>query len=379
MLGMADIQTAAENIRTAEKRIDTETLYLTNPTFEVGDAQGLVKGDMQAGATAKGLQSLLVESAVTGSSRWPCRIEMKGDVIVMGSVEHAQIKGRNIWIGGAAKNCQLAVQRDIEVGAELADARITCGVFDIQQDQIQRVKKHIRQAEQKKDSLERQLIQGGRSLGKQFKTTRIALGGHMEKIIRYENNQVKINLQPLLQAVGEKAEEEQVFLDFFTRGIVPLLTRANQAALQSNPIHQKAFIGVIKNLRRLFSQTLQCDRQAQRIEENKATRSEWVRQLRTQSSAVHVKGAVVPPVELQFVRPEVEPVDEEEYSIRTQTTKLVFQPGSAADEPTAISVSIKGEESTLHPSAEELQGISLRVQEGQVVWEPLQVVGGQTG
>jgi len=193
------------------------------------------------------------------------------------------------------------------------------------------------------------------------------------EIIQWDNDQVEIHLQPFHQTVGEKSaeEEDRAFLEFFTRGIVGLLSRLNRAQLISSPTHQRAFMGVIKNLRDLFSQTLQRDRQVKRIEENEAELKRWIQRLRTQRHAVSVKGAVVPNVELQFVLPEGELVNEEELSIRTQTTKLVLQPGSTTDAYQTTLTDIKGEESIVHPSAEELQGISLHVQEGQVVWEQL--------
>ena len=153
MLGDFDIQLAGQEILSSGSLVQTETLSLESPTFEGGRSDILVNGDVTAGAAVKGTQSLVVKGSLIGSERWPCRIEVDGDVVVFGDVKYAHVTGRSIRIGADARHCRLTAQRGLEVGKDLSNARIAVGEFDSENRKIEEAKQKILQTKQEGSSL----------------------------------------------------------------------------------------------------------------------------------------------------------------------------------------------------------------------------------
>ncbi len=372
MLGDFDIQSAAQEILSAGRIVETETLTVDSGPLDAGDSNALVSGDVTAGAVVRGRQSLLVEGSLVGEADRPCRIEVEGDVVVIGEVRHARITGRGIWIGTKARHCRLTAQQDIEIGGDLFDARIVAGELDLGKRKIEERKQNLAKAQREREFIEQQLRIEERRVDKLLKVTRVVLDFSIGQIVQRKRNRVKVDLRPFYKVVGEKTEEEidRALLEFFAKAVVGLLTKANRGYIGGSPNRQKVFRSVVRSLHDLFFLTRKSDRQSNQIAPGEAELNALIDALSNQTSAVYVRGAVLPDIDLQFVLPDVEWLEEGEVSIGMQTARLTLRPGADADQREVIRLDTSGEDTVLSPNPEELQGISIRVHEGRVVWEP---------
>ena len=161
------------------------------------------------------------------------------------------------------------------------------------------------------------------------------------------------------------------------KGIVGQLSRLNRAGLEESHVRRKAFLAVVKSLRKHFFLTLSSHWHETRADKGKTALKELFETLGTQTRFVfvNVAGAVVPNVELQFVLPKIDQTEDGGYSLGTaQNAKLVITPGSEPDECILTMLDMNGRESVETASSEELQGICIELVEGQITWERMSLV-----
>ena len=368
-----NVQSAAQKILSAGRLVETETLTAHNEQLDAGDSNALISGDVTAGAVVRGLRSLLVEGSLIGEANRPCRIEAGGDVVVVGEVKHAQLTGRSIHIGGGARDCRLTASRDIEVGGDLTDARIVAGEFDSEKRKIEELKQKIHRAQQEGKFVEQRLKLDQKRMHKQLSTTRFTLDFNIGQIIQRRRNQIRIDLRPFYRVVGEKTDDEidRALLEFFAKAVVGLMTRTNRHLLRENQNRQKVFKGVIKSLHDLFFLTRKFDNHAHRMAGDEAELNKRIDALSSQTGVVHVQGAVLPGVDLHFVLPDVERLEDGEISIGTWIARLRVRHGADANQRKIVQIDTNGEDSVLNLSPEELQGISIRLHNGQILREQI--------
>ena len=375
MLGDFHIQSAAQEILSSGSLVETETLSLESPTVEGGSSNILINGNVTAGAAVRGTQSLLVKGSLIGSERWPCRIEVDGDVVVFGDVKYAHVTGRSIRIGADARHCRLTAQRGLEVGKDLSNARIEVGEFDSENRKIEEAKQKILQTKQEGELIERQLRRDEKSMHKKFSSTHFDLNFSAGGIIEHMRSGIVINLQRFYKVVGERSDKEidQALLEFFAKSVVGFLVRSNHRILKTSKGRQKAFKNVIRSLHDLFFLTREFDKQSSRIAQCEAGIDNLIDALSSQTSPVYVRGAMTPGIDLSFVLPEIERLEDEDEKvfIGRGTVKLTARPGKDAHLCEVTCSDTGGQDTVSNPGSEELQGILIQVHEGRAVWEPI--------
>lgn len=372
MLGDFDIDAAAKEIL-SERVVESEGLSQESPTLDGGNSNMLVDGNVAAGATVKGLQSLLVKGSLIGSERWPCRIEVLGDVVVMGDVKYAQVACRNLRVGAEARDCRLSARAGVEIGENLTNARIVIGEFEPERQAILELRQEIRQVEQRTEYTRRQLALEQKRVHRQFVATQFSLDFSAGQILHQRRNQVVIDLRPFYKVVGDRneAEIDQTLRGFFAKAVVGLLTRTNRHLIRQNPNRQKIFKSVIRDLHDLVFLTRDCDKQSSTLSDDESRLEELMDALNDQMRPAYVRGTVVPDVDMQFVLPHAARAEDGGVEINMETAKLSIRPGEGSDERDVTDTDTFGEESVETAPDEDLRGLLVRVCDGRVTREGL--------
>ena len=370
-----DICTAADQIINASPLLERESMSLENGAMNAGDANVLVRRNISAGAVLKGAGALLVEGSLAGSPRWPCRVEMGGDVVVLGSVENAHLSGRHIWVGKDASHCQLMAVGNVAFGGDVADARILSGDYEAERRLIEEMKIKVSKAREEQEHLEGKVRFEERRMDRVIQATQINLHLELGNIIQNLRKRIAIDLKPFYRIVGPKTAEEidLSLMEFFSRGVVGMLARTNRDYLVKNPNRQTIFLGVIRSLRDLFSITRQLDRHIQGVVEMESLIPPMLERLKEKRTTVCVRKALRPEVEVRFVCPEVKEIEEGETAIFKQIGMLNVQPNPETAQYKVTRVDVNEGVSALDVDSGELQGVLFHMHEGQVTWERIEV------
>jgi hypothetical protein len=376
MIGDFDIESAVAMILSTGKVVETETLAAEHGALIAGEAHAVIDGDAGPGATVRGEQGLLVRGSIQGLARMPCRVEVKGDVVITGRAENSNIVGRSIRIGRDARACRLTALEGVEIGDDASDLTISVGEFEEERIKVENLKARISQANLDRDYADRQVRLEERRMDRALETTKVALDFTLGQIIQRRRNRVALDLAPFYRMVGEKgeAEMEAALLEFFSRGVIGLLTRTNRDYIGKNPNRQKIFLGVIRNLRELFSLTLKLDQQTARMARESENHRQALEALESRTGAVYVRGTLTPRADVQLVRADVKRPEEQEPIILKETARLTLEPGANPEEVAAILTAVNGAESVLTSNPGEWRGVKLSLQEGSVVREPLEAI-----
>ena len=83
----------------------------------------------------------------------------------------------------------------------------------------------------------------------------------MGKVIRHRNGRLWVELTMFYESLGEDptARQEQALMEFFSRGVVGTLSRANRKYLANNLAREKVFLQLLKSLRELFGLVFERD------------------------------------------------------------------------------------------------------------------------
>jgi len=378
MLGDFDIQVAAEKIL-SERVVESEGLSLKSPTLDGDSSNILVDGNVADGATVRGLQSLLVKGSLIGSERWPCRVEVMEDVVVMGEVKYAQVACRSLRVGSEARDCRLNARMGVEIGGNLANARIVVGEFEPERQAILELRQEIRQAEQRTEYIRRQLSLEQKRVHRQFSATQFSLDFSAGQILHQRRNRVVIDLRPFYKVVGDRTEKEidQTLRAFFAKAVVGLLARTNRHLIRQNPNRQKIFKSVIRDLHDLFFQTRDCDKQSSILSDDESRLEKLMDALNDPMRPVYVRGAMVPDVGMQFVLPHAARSEDGEVNISMEKARLSIRAGGSGDERELTGADFSGEESRETVPTEALRGIVIYAREGRVIREGMDAAKGK--
>ena len=366
-----DIQSAAREILAAGRMVETEALTVENGLLDAGDSNALIEGDVTAGASAKGARSLLVQGSLLGEPERQCRIDVGGQTVVIGKAAHAQVAAHSIQVGSGAGDCRFQAQADIWIGGDLADSVLVVGEFAGKRQEIERLRRSILQTEQDKQYVERQLDIDEKRIYKQMSGISWALDLSVGHIVQRSGSRIGVDLQPFYKIIGDKTQEEidRALVAFFTKGVVGVVSKRNRQHIVGNPNRQKVFAGIIKTLYDLFSLTRKRDRQSELQVEMRNSLNALLDSLGTQGGAVHIGGEVQPNVEIGFILPEVERPKGGEISIGVQTAKLSVRPGEDELHIQVVRRDSGGKETATNVETHEMKGVTIRMQEGEIVWE----------
>jgi hypothetical protein len=366
------IEAAAQAILDGGRLTETGPLTQGSPAFDAGDAHGLIAGGIEAGAVARGGQSLLVQGDLLGTPERPCTVQAEDEVVILGAATGATVTAPMIRIRGPVRQCRLAAAATVEIGDDLAATRLIVGALDVPRRQIEAARVKAEQAAQERVLLEQRLKIEEKRVDKLFRTTRFVCQVDLGQLIRVRSDRIQINLHPFYQVIGSRSGEEvdQALLEFFSRAVVGRLAHANRGYLQTNPNHQKVFTRVLADLRELFLLTRQLDHFTEERDRANAAVRAAVDAVRQQDPRIRVAGGLLGEIELQLVQAEVEEGGSGPVTLRPQSHRLTI----AAAGPTGQQikqVDPAGAESSAEVPAENLRSLCIRIEAGQLAWGPL--------
>ena len=100
----AEIQSACDAIMNEGRRTEIPVLgpEAPLPLFDSEDRDVLVQGDLALVHVVKSERSVLILGSIHDAAQQVIRVEAKGDIVVTGSVYHAQLTGRRVLINDGA-------------------------------------------------------------------------------------------------------------------------------------------------------------------------------------------------------------------------------------------------------------------------------------
>ena len=341
--------------------------------FDIGDRNGVIAGDILGDATVKGKGSLLVQGDVLGGHGRPCRIEVDGDVVVTGNVKYARIHSRNIHVGGEAHHLQANVVSTVKIGANLHVSQLIVGSYETRKHRTEELKHQLERQRDKREALERQIGQDEKRMDKACKTTLIPLNFNVGQLVQHQHNRIQINLDSFYESIGghRGAKTQSALTEFFAKGIVGVLARANRKYISDNPVREKVFLQLLKGLRELFIQVTERDLAIQEISNIQTETDHLVDDMRSQQPTICVQGAIVPQTDMKFILPRVVRNGAEDLSYSDQAATIKIQPGSDQGQRTLLLCSAEGEETQEELGNDAVQNLVFRTQKGTVMWNSL--------
>jgi hypothetical protein len=333
----------------------------------------LVRGDVRGAVRLRGGRSLLIQGEVAGTPVTPCRIEAEGDVLIMGAARHAQIAARNLYVAGPAKDCHLSAAVDLQLGGDLQGGRAQVGAYQLGQARIGRLRAQIDRGREEHERLERLVLQEEKRLDRACRTTLVPLDFSAGRIVRQEAERITIDLSSFYKALGQlpPAKLTAALDEFFAKGIIGLLARANQRYLSENAARQKVFLQLLRQLRELFLLVTRRDQARQLLADLAEEIDQLVGQLCNPRSRIWVQGQVGPGTAIEFVLPRAQDQGDRLFTFSHSAALLQVQPGEEAGQ-LELDLDCAGL-SHFRQSAgqEELRRVSFYSVNGQVFWEPL--------
>ena len=369
MSDIFDFQPAIEAIMNASDLVGTDGLLADQNRFDAGEHHGVFTGDVPQGVTLAGRRSFLVRGSLEGAEGNPCRIQVDGNVVVTGDVQHAHIRGRNISIGGQLLHSQLTSSGNIAVGSDMVHTRLLVGDYEPSSRRIGELKVEMERQQEQRGVLDRNIIQDERRLDRSCKTTRTPLNFGAGKIVLHRDGRVRVDLKSIFASFGNPSEErfKIALTEFFAKGIVGVLTKANLVYIEDNPARRKIFLQLLRNLRELFMLVVQRETVSHQVacdgEEIKRLVSELTKPNRT----LCVQGNIRPDFQVTFMLPEVRHLDGGNVDIAHGSAVLKLHPGKEEGFGRLDLTDSAGEQSFQDLPQSALQDVSFTTSDGQII------------
>lgn len=372
MSDLFDIQPAVDAILNAGDLVKAQGLPPDKNRFDAGESAGVFAGDVPGSLILTGKHSLLVQGSLQGSSGNICRIEVTGDAVITGDVRYARISCRRLHIAGAMHHSQVNATGEVFIGSDLIGTRLLIGDYQTHKQQVEKLRQDISRLEEERSGFDWKIAQDEKKLDRSCKVTRVPLDFKISRLIFQEHNRIRIDLNSIYQSLGDQPgpKLKQAMNEFFAKGIIGYLAKANRKYITDNPAREKVFLQLLKHLRELFMEVFERDQTIATINQSQAEIDGMVKELRQQDLGLHVQGAVLPESEVEFARPRVQRLENSDINFLHQSATLKVQPGSQSGILRLERVDIGGKSLAEDVAVAQLQGVSLRVDADQVVWEP---------
>lgn len=372
MLGSFDIQSSAGALVQSGSVFEKKDLVIEDGTVDTGLGTLVAQRDGYPGATVQGDGSLVVKGSLRGNERWPCRIEVSGDVVVVGEVVHSEIKARRIYVGTSAEQVRFYAREGIEVGQHLTASQIGLGDYELERRTMGKMRERIAKAIVEKDFLERQLRMEEKRVDKLFKTTRIQMTG-IGEIVQMKSKRVVINLNPLYKILKGKSEADvdKALLVFFSKAVLGVITRVNKPFLTGNKHRHRILKSAIRDVHNLFFLARKYDKVGLRISELDEEVGRLGEALESRSCVLYVGGEIRPQMDARFTVAKVEQLEENEVLISGDSARLMVR-NQGAVKLGVTKMDIEGTTKVQNIQMDELHHCEIRVEEGQVVWQPIE-------
>ena len=371
---MFDILPAIEAIETQEGLVMLKTpLAADRQVFDAEDNATVVGGDVDRELLIRCEKSLLVRGSINGGERAIAKLEVGGEVVVTGSVHCGNVTAASVRLAGRTEKSRLVVEGDLFVGSELLETHVNSGDYQVRKHRLDTLNRERDQLLEEKEYLQRQLRLDEKRMDKACTVTRTPLNFNVGKIVLHQKTQVRIDLTPFYQSVAGRPETnvDLSLQEFFAKGIVGVVARSNQKYLTNNQAREKIFMQLLKQLRELIMLVHRNQMNANRLSHVEQIMGQILSELNAQDTAVHVRGTVGQNTVLEFVRPHAVHGEDGHVEIEERSARLSVEAGSDADHLSLVLTSQDGETDNRSIPCAELANVTLRVQDGNVVWNSI--------
>ena len=372
MHNLFDLELAIADIEAADDLIKTDGLPTQKNVFDPGDHNGRFIGDLPGGATILGRGSVVVDGSVSGSKSNPCRILVKGDLVVTGDIEHAQIRCRQFFCRGNLQHAQLKTQNDAIISGQITDSELVLGDYLERKHQIENLLHTTNQIQDKSETLKRRIRQEERRVDRSCKATSTHISLNVKQLIYQEHGRVRIDLSTFYKSVGDMpiAKLKAILVEFFSKGIVGILARANRRYIKGNPIREKVFLQLLKTLRELFVLVAEHDMIILDLEKIKKDIATEVEDLRTRSSNLHLQEGLSAETQIVFPQPRIHTPSDGSIDFVDQSASVKSYQ-SNLDEVRLELTNVDDEKTSEDIPIDQLHTITFSTRAGHVIWEPI--------
>lgn len=339
--------------------------------FDGEERDVLVQGDLACVDVVRGQGAILVQGSVLGTAEHPLRLEAKGDVVVTGSVQHAQLQGDSVLIGGNTTGARITAARRVVVAGQLDGGRVVAGDYEDIRRRVESCRLSLDQAQVQCEDLARRVTADEKRLDKTCSALRNPLDFNVGRIVQHANGRVAVDLSSFYGSLEGRTEEqlELALGEFFAKGIIGVITRANRKYLVNLPAREKVFMQLVKGLRELFAAVLERDRLTRRVAWLEQRLEQMVESLARRQAIVEVAGGIAGAAEMEFILPRVvrPPKQEDGYDFVHKTARLLINSGSGGV-ASVVSRGTDGESTSSTLPASELEGLRFSVADGRVLF-----------
>ena len=159
-------------------------------------------------------------------------------------------------------------------------------------------------------------------------------------------------------------------MEFFAKGVVGYLARANRKYIDGNPAREKVFLQLLKHLRELFVIVAERDFLVRRQQLDQEKTDRIVEELREQKCSIYVQGSIAPESSLRFTLPRVRKLTEGEFEFIDNAATVKILAGDDNNLQLEFSDS-EGNKENRTIAAEELEELHFQTTLGKVVWNAL--------
>ncbi|HJP32085.1 MAG TPA: hypothetical protein QGF95_16190 [Candidatus Latescibacteria bacterium] len=370
------IQTASDAILREGRMTEIPAVSPDAPLglFDGEDRDVFMQGDLAFVHGVRSGRGVLIQGSILGSAAQSLRVEAKGDVIVTGAVRYAQLSGRRVLVGGRASHSQFTASQQVAVGDALDAVRVIAGDYEDDRRCIESCRLTKEQSQTQTESLTRRVCTEEKRLDKACRALRIPLDFNVGRIVQHEDGRVCVDLGSFYESLDGRTDEqlELALAEFFAKGVIGVITRANRKYLVNFPAREKVFMQLVKSLRELFEAVLERDRLQRRVEWLEGRLGQLVDSLRRRRASVEVGGAIAGDTSMEFILPRVvkQPKDGG-YDFAHQTARLELICGAGAIE--VVPCGADGARTSTTVAASEMDGLRFAVDDGRVLWEPVNV------
>lgn len=339
--------------------------------FEAGDDNLIVYGPLPVGAVVRGKRSVLIQGDVAGQPDAPCRIEVRGQVVITGFVSHAHISARSIHIGASVRCSQLSGAITVEITGDVERSRIICGEYYADAEGARSRQTDLDVARQRTDELRQRVAVEEKRLSKACRSIRAPLNLNVGRIITHRDDTVSVDLGTFYRSVEWQTEQdlERALNEFFAKGIIGVLSRINRKYLVEVPTHGKVFMQLMRTLHDLLTQVMACDAAERFAVRRQLELERLVSELECRQPQVSVGGSIAPSVRLEFILPRVIRQADGGIDFAHKMAQLSIHAGSFADQLELVWQHGDGSRGERTALAGDLDETIFVVREEQVRWE----------
>ena len=365
----ADIGSRAAEVARSGRVLHVESLASDGGTLDPDVDVLVVRGDVTAGSTLTGAGSLVVEGSVSGRADAGCLFDLEGEVVVVGSLRHADIRARRISVGKAASRSNLKTRQDLHVYGDLVDARVRIGDPERLRRDVARLGRGAEEFHRECALLEQQVRMDEKRVGRLFQATRIACDCDVGRVLIRDGVGFRVDLAPFYEVVSGRSDREidRALLEFYAKAIVGLLTRLNREYIRKSPSNQKVFTTALRKLHDLVFLARQLDKLKTRAGGAESDLEALLDEAGGPSPVAFVGGAALPDLEIEFASPEIVRGIGKSLKVRTVRAAIVLGDGDGPEMRRATLANAKGEDREQPLSSRDLTQITFRAEDGEVV------------